>query len=52
MKYQCIIAATDPWANYTDQYGKKLPVPEPSTYGLMMTGSLLMAIFLRKKFKR
>ena len=48
---KCYIAASDPFQPYDNNKNKMSPVPEPSTYGFMMTGSILLAVFIKKYFK-
>ena len=44
---------TDPWQTYDNNLKKpkEYPVPELGTYGLMMTGSILLAVIIKKYFK-
>ena len=41
----------DPWQPYDNNKNKQYPIPEPSTYGLMMSGALLLAFLMKKYFK-
>jgi hypothetical protein len=46
------IAAIDPWQPYDNNKNKMNPVvPEPSAYGFMMMGSILLAVFIKKYLK-
>lgn len=49
---KCYIAATaNPWQPYDNNKNKQPTVPEPATYGLMMGGTILLAVFLKKFFR-
>jgi hypothetical protein len=51
MNYITIAQANDPWQPYDNNKNKQAVVPEPAAYGAMMTGSILLALFLRKYFR-
>lgn len=45
------IAQKDPWQTWDNNNKKDPVIPEPSTYGFMMTGSIILAVFIRRYFK-
>lgn len=51
MNYTTIAQSSDPWQPYDNNKNKQAVVPEPAAYGFMMTGSIVLALFLRKYFR-